>query len=141
MKLFPVIYPIAKDKRIVKYLKKQGLHLGSIPAKDENIRLYHRISLVGGGSLETMKLDSIPQKNKDLFIKVLNIFDAKIFGIDVILEKGIEYPYDKQKCIFLEVNSRPYLKMHDYPRYGEIPELKKFYTEASKLKPEGTDIF
>ena len=141
MKLFPVVYSIAKDTRIKSYLKKRDLKLDSIPKKDEMIRLYHRISLIGGGTLETIELDTIPEKNKELFIKVLKIFDAKIFGIDVILEKGVEYPYDEQKCIFLEVNSRPYLKMHDYPRHGKVPHLKEFYKKADAINPEDSDIY
>jgi glutathione synthase/RimK-type ligase-like ATP-grasp enzyme len=33
------------------------------------------------------------------------------------MESGIDIDFDKQKTIFLEVNSRPFLKMHEYPRY------------------------
>ncbi len=78
--------------------------------------MYHRVSLAPGGVLETIDVDTITPKNKALFIKIIDLFEANIFGIDVIMEKGIDVDYDKQKTIFLEVNSRPYLKMHNFPR-------------------------
>ena len=64
-----------------------------------------------------------------------------ILGIDVILEKGIEFDYRDQKCIFLEVNSRPYLKMHDYPRYGKAEDLSKQFLELDALDIKQSDTF
>jgi hypothetical protein len=62
------------------------------------------------------------------------MFDANIFGIDVIMEKWIEVDFDKQKCIFLEVNSRAYLKMHSKPRYGKPADLWPLEEKLSKIE-------
>ena len=68
-------------------------------------------------------------------------FDASIFGIDVIFEKGIEYGFRNQKCIFLELNSRPYLKMHHFPRFGPRQNLNIYYKKLDQLKVADSGVF
>ena len=53
------------------------------------------------------------------------------------MEKGIEVDYDKQKTIFLELNSRPYLKMHTVPRIGKSPDMKPLYAKLDALEITG----
>lgn len=141
MKLLPIIHKIEKSSAVKSHLKKQWLNLNSIPKKDEKIELYHRVSLAPGWVLENIELDEITHKNKELFIKILDLFNSNIFGIDVIMEKWIDIDYDKQKTIFLEVNSRPYLKMHWYPRYWKVPDLKKMYEKLESMEIWDRDIF
>ncbi|MBL4584238.1 MAG: hypothetical protein JKX83_06440 [Pseudomonadales bacterium] len=141
MQLYPCIYPLQKGAVTQKFLKKQKLSLTSIPSKGEIITLFYRISLAPGGVVRTIDKQTIPQVNQDLFKRVLSLFDANILGIDVILEKGIETDYRDQKCIFLEVNSRPYLKMHDYPRYGEKEDLSEYLDSLEQLEIAQTDTF
>jgi hypothetical protein len=45
------------------------------------------VSLAPGGVLETVEISDITEKNKELFINIIDMFDANIFGIDVIMEK------------------------------------------------------
>jgi cyanophycin synthetase len=52
----------------------------------------------------------------------------------VICEQGIEVDFNAQTCIFLELNSRPFLKMHDKPRYGEKEDLHDFYQQLNKIE-------
>lgn len=141
MKLLPTIHEIMKDKQIEKHLKKQKLKFESVPKAGQEVELFHRVALSPGGSLETIDPATIPVENKKLFQKILKAFDSNIFGIDVIMEKGIEFPYDQQQCIFLEVNSRPYLKMHHYPRWGEAPDMQALYDQLEQLEIKDQDIF
>ncbi|MCF6247767.1 MAG: hypothetical protein L3J69_10440 [Desulfobacula sp.] len=141
MKLDPVIHPIQKSFGIARFLKKKKLSFLSIPLKGQMIPLYNRISLAPGGIIETLDKESIHALNKELFLKILPFFDANILGIDAIFEKGIDIPYNHQDVIFLEVNSRPYLKMHDYPRYGEKQDLGKFYDVLNSLEIHQKGIF
>jgi len=85
--------------------------------------------------------DTIPEANRELFLKVINAFDARLFGIDVIFEQGIEKDYREQRCIFLEVNSRPYTRMHSYPRYGTAENLDAFYNQMDALHVADSDTF
>ena len=141
MGLYPCIHPLQKGTVTQRFLKKQNLTLNSVPAKGDIITLFYRISLAPGGVVRTIDKQTLPAVNQALFKKVLELFDANILGIDVILEKGIETDYRDQKCIFLEVNSRPYLKMHDYPRYGEREDLSPYFESLDQLEISQTDVF
>jgi len=50
-------------------------------------------------------------------------------------------PYRQQRCIFLEVNSRPYTRMHANPRYGDAENLEAFYAEMDAMAITDTDTF
>ncbi|MFT5258791.1 MAG: D-alanine-D-alanine ligase-like ATP-grasp enzyme [Saprospiraceae bacterium] len=141
MQLHPVIFKLNKDEQVTGYLAKQNLSLNSVPADNERIELFHRVALSPGGVVETIDRSTIPKVNKALFNKVVKVFDANVFGIDVIFEKGIEIPFNEQKCIFIEVNSRPYIKMHHYPRYGEKEDLSDALAELDELDVVDQDTF
>ncbi len=141
MGLYPVIYPLQTGDVTQNYLAKQNMTLDSVPAEGQEVKLFHRIALAPGGVVETISKETVAPENIQLMEKVLNIFNANILGIDVIMEKGIEHSFDDQKCILLEVNSRPYVKMHDYPRYGEREDLSLHFAELDKLDISQADIF
>ena len=141
MALYPVIHPIGKNLRTARFLKKSSLCFTSIPSKGEMVTLYNRVALAPGGIIETLDTDSMHEQNRELFLKIIPYFNANILGIDAIFEKGIDFPYTDQRVIFLEVNSRPYLKMHHYPRYGKKQELSHFYDVLNRLEIQQKDIF
>jgi len=141
MGLFPTIYPIKESEQTIKHLAKQGLTFDSIPEQGQSITLFYRIALAPGGTINTIDKSTIPEENKALFLKVLKAFNANILGIDIIMEKGIDTPHDQQKSIMLEVNSRPYLKMHDVPRNGVREDLQPYYEKLDKLVISQSDTF
>ncbi|MEG3756071.1 cyanophycin synthetase [Psychromonas arctica] len=141
MKLYPVISPLKETAQSRAFLAKQGLNFDSILEADQRATLFYRISLAPGGVVEVINKQLLPEANETLFKNVLTLFDANILGIDVILEKGIEFDYRDQQCIFLEVNSRPYLKMHAYPRYGEAEDLSDYFDELDALEVKQSDTF
>ena len=141
MKLYPVISPLKETVQTSAFLAKQGLNFDSVPEEGQRVTLFYRISLAPGGVVEVINKQLLPEINNALFKNVLNLFDANILGIDVILEKGIEVDYRDQKCIFLEVNSRPYLKMHDYPRYGKAEDLSAQFEQLDALDIKQSDTF
>jgi len=141
MKLYPVISPLKETAQTTDFLAKQGLTFDSVPEEGQRVTLFYRISLAPGGVVEVINKQLLPEANTALFKDVLKLFDANILGIDVILEKGIEFDYREQKCIFLEVNSRPYLKMHDYPRYGKAEDLSAQFAQLDALDIKQADTF
>jgi len=141
MQLYPVIYPIKKSPQIQNYLQKQGKSLDTVPAKDERVYLFNRVALAPGGVVETIDISLVPPENIELFKRVVRLFDANVLGIDVIFEDSIEKSHESQRCIMLEVNSRPYMKMHAVPRYGEIEDLTEFYSEMDDLVVADADTF
>ena len=141
MKLAPTIFPIKKTQAVSDYLAKQNLTLDSVPAKDERIYVFNRVALAPGGVVETIDQDTIPEANKELFKRVVKDLDANLFGIDIIFEEGIEVDYREQRCIFLELNSRPYIKMHLKPRYNKADDLQPFFDRMDALAIADNDIF
>jgi len=141
MQLAPTIFPIKKSKAVIDYLAKQKLTLDSVPAKDERIYVFNRVALAPGGVVETIDQDSIPEANKELFKRVVKDLKANLFGIDIIFEEGIEKDYREQRCIFLELNSRPYIKMHLKPRYNKADDLQPFLDRMDALAIADNDIF
>lgn len=140
MQLHPVIYPIKKSPQIENFLKRQNLGFDSVPAKDERINLFNRVALSPGGVIETIDSTTMHADNEAMFKRVVDAFGANVLGIDVIFEHGLETSYKTQRCILLEVNTRPYMKMHDVPRYGEKPDLRAFYAEMDSLEIVDADI-
>lgn len=141
MGLFPTIHPIEKSAATRAYLEKQGKSLDTIPADGERVFTFNRVALAPGGIVEVIDQTTIPEANRELFLRVIKAFDAQLFGIDVIFEKGIETDYRDQRCIFLEVNSRPYTRMHDFPRYGKAENLEPFYEAMDTLVVADSDTF
>jgi len=141
MKILPVMHELLPTKEVKAYLKSQGLSLSSVPAKGERIKLFHRVALAPGGIVKNLDIQSITLKNQALVKKILDIFEARIFGIDMILDQGLEVDWDRQQCAVLEVNSRPYMKLHEYPRYGKKPDLKHYYDQLEALNVGDTDVF
>ena len=141
MGLYPEMYPIEISKRTIRYLHKQNLNPDSIPQQNERIEIYNKIALAPGGTVETVEIETLHKENKEIFLHILEQFNANILGIDVIMEKGIDQSFKDQKCIFLEVNSRPYLKMHNKPRFGKTPDLSDHFAQLDKLIINDPDIF
>ncbi|SFV56364.1 Glutamate--cysteine ligase [hydrothermal vent metagenome] len=126
-KLLPILKAIPKNRKIKKYLKQANKTLSFIPKKSEQVFLYNKISLNLGSSIEIISKNTLTKYNKQQLFKILDYFDANILGIDVICQKELDIDFNQQKCIFLEVNSRPYLKMHEYPRYGKKEDLSYYF--------------
>ncbi|MCJ8336951.1 MAG: hypothetical protein MJK10_00620 [Pseudomonadales bacterium] len=141
MGLFPTIHPILESEQCIKHLAKQGLNFDSVPADGQSITLFYRIALAPGGTINTIDKSTIPEENTQLFLKVLKMFNANILGIDIIMQQGIDVPFTEQKCIMLEVNSRPYLKMHDVPRHGIREDLSHYYQKLDNLQITQSDTY
>ena len=133
--LAPITRPIPKNNAIKKHLKQQKMHLSTVPKSNQKVYLHHKISLKLGSSVEVIDKSKLTDSNQQDLEKILHFFDANILGIDVICKQGIEVDFKAQACIFLELNSRPFLKMHDNPRYGEKPkDLVDFYHQLNQLE-------
>ena len=141
MGLHPCIYPLQKNSSTRRFLRRQQLSLESVPPAGQQVLLFYRISLAPGGIVETIDKSTLHPENAALFKKILTLFDANILGIDAIFEKGLSTDYREQDCIFLEVNSRPYLAMHDHPRYGPREDLSVYLQALDQLDIRQADVF
>ena len=113
----------------------------SIIKAGKKVYLHHKISLNLGSSIEIVDKHVLTENNIEQLQSILNGFNANILGIDVICETGVHVDFSLQKCIFLELNSRPFLAMADYPRYGKIEDLSEFYQELNSIAITDNKIF
>ena len=141
MGLYPVIHPIEKSADVRRHLARTGRTLDTVPADGERVTLFHRVALAPGGTVETIDRATLPEENARLFTDVVRAFEANLFGVDVIFERGIEEPWTAQRTILLEVNSRPYTAMHAVPRRGEPDDLSAFHARMEALGVRDTDTF
>ncbi|SMN13599.1 Glutamate--cysteine ligase [Bathymodiolus heckerae thiotrophic gill symbiont] len=134
MDLLPVTRLIPKNSAIKKYLKSQNMNLANVLNSGQKVYLHPKISLKLGSSIEVLDNNKISEKNLKDLKKILDFFNANILGIDVICKQGVEVDFDAQACIFLELNARPFLKMHDKPRYGKAENLSEFYDKLEEIE-------
>lgn len=134
MGLLPIMAIIPKNKAITNHLKQQGLSLDSVPKKAQKIKLHHKIAIKLGGIVEAVPTDKISANNIKTLLKIVRYFDANILGIDIICSGDLTADFTKQNCIFLELNSRPFLQMHAAVRLGDKPDLSKFYRQLESAR-------
>ena len=141
MGLLPCMSLLKKNTAARRFLARSGYAFSTILAQGEIACLSPRIALKPGGTVDTLPVDQMADDTRELMCRLLGLFKANILGIDIIMEKGIEHSYKSQDCILLEVNSRPYVKMHNYPRRGEKQDLSTCLQKLESLDLTGSDTF
>lgn len=141
LQLLPAMYLLKQSQVDKKLLRKQQLELTSVPLDNQWVNLHNKVALKPGGIVETISPDLVHADTQQACQRLLSGFDANILGIDIIMKDSIEKSYLEQECIFLEVNSRPYLQMHHHPRFGPKPDLNTGYHKLDQLNIDDADIF
>ena len=111
------LHKIPINDALIVNLKNQGLNLKTILPKNNKIYLQDKYVLSHGCDIINCN-ELVHVKNKELFIKVANILQSDLAGIDFICP-DISKPHDEQETAILEVNSLPYIDMHQYPSHGD----------------------
>ncbi len=104
---------IVIDKSMERLLKKQNLTLESIPQKDERIFVRHNSNIsTGGESIDVT--DKMPEDFKKIAEKATKLFDAKICGVDMIINDTKKSDYS-----IVELNDNPGIDICEWPYEGE----------------------
>ena len=61
----------------------------------------------------------INPKIAELCLRVTQIFDAKILGLDILVPDIAKSPSRKNSVYVIEINSLPFIDMHHYPYQGK----------------------
>lgn len=110
------LHKIPLNNTLISNLEKQGLNLETILPKYKKIYLQDKYVLSHG--CDIINCDKfVHPKNQDMFIQVAHVLQSDLIGIDFICS-DIGKPYDEQETAILEVNSLPYIDMHQYPSHG-----------------------
>lgn len=105
--------PVKSDAPVVEYLKRQNLTFDSVPAKDKRIFLRTNSNCsTGGESVDYTYM--MPAKFKKIAEKAAKAFDAKICGVDIIIED-----FEKDDYAIIEINDNPGYSINEWPYEGE----------------------
>lgn len=109
--------PIAADEECYMRLNEQGLSFDYIPQLNEQVFLGYTTNASRGGSFVTIDNKKLCKKNQKLMIKVADLLNLKLTGIDVECE-DISIPLEDSKGVIIEVNNNPSIKIHEKPLEG-----------------------
>ena len=86
------------------YIKEQGYLKDEVPEKDKKIFITNTINFHNGANPVRVKLDEIPEINKNMFIKAHKLIKLECSGLDYMSD-DITIPYDRNNGHIIEINS------------------------------------
>lgn len=96
------------------FLKNDNKNFDYIPAKDEVVYLRENSNIsTGGDSIDYT--DLIPQKFKDIAVKCAKAVNARVCGVDIMLE---DYSSEDSSYGIIELNFNPAIHIHCFPYKG-----------------------
>ena len=104
---------IVVNELMLDYLSKQGYSLEYVPPKDKRIYL-HKISNVSKGGEGIGVNNIMPDYFKKIAEKLVRAFNAKICGVDIIIDD-----LNSTKYKVIELNDNPGILSNEYPVEGE----------------------
>ena len=104
---------IVVNQFLLDYLAEQGYSLEYVPAIDERIFL-HKVSNVSKGGEAVGVNDIMPDYFKKIAEKLVKAFNAKICGVDMIIDDLNSTNYK-----VIELNDNPGILVNEYPYEGK----------------------
>lgn len=104
---------VKKDDVVVEYLKLQGFDYNTIVPEGKRVYLRTNSNCSTGGEAVDMT-DIIPTKFKKVAEKAAKAFDAKICGVDIIIED-----LKSDKYAIVEINDNPGYAINQWPYEGK----------------------
>ena len=105
--------PVKIEKPVEEFLKKSNYTYDTIPQKDERVFLRTNSNCsTGGESLDVT--NDIPQYFKEMSEKAANAFNAKVCGVDLIIDD-----LNKNDYSIIEINDDPGYSINEWPYEGK----------------------
>ena len=111
------LFKVAIDEDLTATLNRQGYGLDSVPSNGTPIMLRSAANVAVGG-IHTDVTDLVHPANRAMAERAAQAIGLAVAGID-FLTRDISLPYDDVGGNIIQVNARPGLCMHTFPRYGE----------------------
>ena len=118
------LHKIPINKFLKDNLQKQGLSINSIAKKGQKIYLQDKYILSHGCDVINIEKKAIHPDNIEMFLNTSKILNSDIIGIDFI-GPDISKSYKTQNAGIIEVNSLPYIDMHQNPSHGKPSPVAK----------------
>ncbi|WP_244833602.1 bifunctional glutamate--cysteine ligase GshA/glutathione synthetase GshB [Clostridium sp. BJN0001] len=117
------------DENVLLYLKCQNKDPNYIPKKGEKVYLRENSNIsTGGDSIDYTQ--KIPDRFKKIAIKCANAVNAKICGVDMIIE---DISDENSKYGIIELNFNPAIHIHCYPYIGKERNIAEEILKLLKL--------
>ena len=104
---------IENDNELKEYFSKNKISMDDIPKKGERITLRGNSNVSTGGESIDMT-DVMPKYFKEIAEKVSKSFNAKICGVDIVIND-----MEKEDYKVLELNSNPGIYIQRWPYEGK----------------------
>lgn len=102
------------DENAELFLKQQNKDFNYVPNKEEVVYLRENSNIsTGGDSIDYT--DDIPEKFKAIAVKATKAVNARICGVDMMLE---DYGDENSNYAIIELNFNPAIHIHCYPYKG-----------------------
>lgn len=105
--------PVKMDEPVEEYLKLQGYSYDTILPKDKRVFLRTNSNCSTGGESIDMT-EVMPDYFKKIAEKAAKAFDAKICGVDIIIED-----FEKENYSIIEINDNPGYSINEWPYEGK----------------------
>lgn len=105
--------PVKQDKPVEEYLKLQGLDLKSVIEKEKRVFLRTNSNCSTGGESVDYTY-TMPERFKKIAEKAAKAFDAKICGVDIIIDD-----MKKSNYAIIEINDNPGYSINEWPYEGK----------------------
>lgn len=110
------LFPVEIDDELTEFLGKGGHRLEDVPAAGEEIALRSACNVATGG-VHTDVTNLVHPSHASLALRAAQAIGLEVAGIDFV-SRDIALPADTAGTKILEVNARPGLCMHTFPRFG-----------------------
>lgn len=105
-------HPMKIDEPVQDFLKLQGFTLDDIPEKDQRVFIRKNSNCsTGGESIDVT--DVMPERFKKVAEKAAKLFEAKICGVDIIIDD-----MQKEDYVIIEINDNPGISINEWPYEG-----------------------
>lgn len=129
------LFKIPVDDNLVLDLERRGYRLHDVLEKDKTIAV-HSAANVAIGGVHRDVTDSVHPDNQAMAIRATKAIGLNVAGIDFVTE-DIGRSYKDIGGGIIEVNARPGLCMHTFPRYGRSRPVAAAVLEL--VFPAGTN--
>lgn len=124
--------PVKMDEPVVEYLKLQGYNFETVLPKNKRVFLRTNSNCSTGGESIDMT-DFMPSYFKKVAEKAARAFDAKICGVDIIIDD-----VNKEEYSIIEINDNPGYSINEWPYEGEGEKIGIAILKLLNLLPEKT---
>lgn len=105
--------PVKMDEPVIEFLKLQGYDFETVLPKDKRVFLRTNSNCSTGGESIDMT-DKVPDYFKTIAEKAAKAFNAKICGVDIIVED-----FNKKDYAIIEINDNPGYSINEWPYEGK----------------------